>query len=205
MSLTRLLELSSLWGTSREDDWLDDSLIPYYWGFSQDGARLQALDSVLEEVDGPGPKTEIDLFLLGKEFLIAVEAKHTSTFGRCARYSSQRCPEVHRAQTNEPICRYWEPGAGHFTECLSLGSRPDPEALTVPCHTHYQLARTLLIGRALARRMERQFTLWSFLPEKRWRSVEATWIDFSERVLDDQLWRRMRVLSWEQIQTLPTV
>jgi hypothetical protein len=56
----------------------------------------------------------------------------------------------------------------------------------------------------LAQRLGLDFALWVFLPQKRWRMIEATWKDFTDRVVDDHAWRWMRVISWEQIQSLPT-
>jgi hypothetical protein len=164
LSLAALLALSSLWGTAPPGEVRDDQLHPFYWGHGLDGSRLQGLDDALKEVDGPGPKTEIDLILLGKKVLISVEAKHTSLFGRCSRYAAMRCPEI---------------------------------------HVHYQLARTVMVGHHLAKRLNREFALWIFLPQARWRSIEKTWLDFADRVLDDHIWRSMRVISWEQVQSLP--
>lgn len=204
LSLHSLLRLKHFWGSSSPDDVKDDQLIPYYWGYRQNGSRLHALDDVLNELDGSGPKTEIDLFLLGQRNIILVEAKHTSVFGRCMRYSSRRCPEIHPAQADESVCRYWEPGPANFADALAFGSRPDYDAEEIPCYTHYQLARTFVIGKTLAEQLSRQFALWVFLPQKHWRVVEKTWMDFVDRVVDDHLWRWMRVISWEQIQTLPS-
>jgi hypothetical protein len=118
LSLRSLLSLKTLWGTPDPGDYKDDELIPYYWGYAQDGSRLRDLDSVLDEVDGPGPKTEIDLFLLGQHRLIAIEAKHNSVFGRCSRYAAHRCPEIHASDEEGTVCRYWEPGPGQFVAWL---------------------------------------------------------------------------------------
>jgi hypothetical protein len=178
-----------------------DSLTPYFWGFSVTGERFPGLDEVLDQVDGPGPRTEVDLFFLGQKYLILVEAKHTSSFGRCMRYGSGRCPEVHRE--GQTVCQYWEAGPGYFADQLHIGSRPAEGVLNPPCNLHYQLARTYMIGRALAERLERTFLLWSFLPKKKWRSLEKTWLDFSDRVVEEHAWRHMRVIAWEQIETLP--
>jgi hypothetical protein len=43
------------------------------------------------------------------------------------------------------------------------------------------------------------FHLWMIVPRARWTSIQPAWLDFTERVLDDALWRRMRVLAWEDI------
>jgi hypothetical protein len=204
LSLGSLLALKTLWGTPEPGDYKDDELIPYYWGYAQGGSRLSGLDGVLDAVDGPGPKTEIDLFLLGKQRLIAVEAKHNSVFGHCSRYAAHRCPEIHKSEGTTSTCHYWEPGPGQFEGAFAFGSRPTNEDVGVPCHRHYQLARTYLVGRNIAERLGLDFALWVFLPQKRWRAIEATWKDFTDRVIDDHAWRWMRVISWEQIQTLPT-
>jgi hypothetical protein len=204
LSLNALLELHALWGTPSLVPAGDDQLIPYYWGYRLDGSSLEKLEDVLMAIDGPGPKTEIDLILLGDHYLFAVEGKHTSGFGRCARYQSHRCPEVHGAESDEMVCRYWEPGVTRFSDVLELGDRPTPESDKVPCNIHYQLARTYLIGRVLAEQLDRDFALWVFLPKIRWRALEPGWLDFIERVRDDHAWSWMRVLAWEQIQSLPT-
>ncbi len=203
LSLAALLALSSLWGTAPPGEVRDDQLHPFYWGHGLDGSRLQGLDDALKEVDGPGPKTEIDLILLGKKVLISVEAKHTSLFGRCSRYGAMRCPEIHVHDSSEPSCRYWEPGSGRFSDLLAFGRRPEAASLEAPCNVHYQLARTVMVGHHLAKRLNREFALWIFLPQARWRSIEKTWLDFADRVLDDHIWRSMRVISWEQVQSLP--
>jgi hypothetical protein len=203
LSLKALLELDALWGTPNLPFDVDDQLIPYYWGYRLDGSSLEKLEDVLMAVDGPGPKTEIDLMLLGYRYLFAVEGKHTSGFGRCARYQSHRCPEIHRTESDKQICRYWEPGVTRFSTLLELGDRPTPGSEQVPCNTHYQLARTYLIGHELAEQLNRDFALWVFLPRKRWRALEPSWLDFVERVKDDRAWGWMRAIAWEQIQSLP--
>jgi hypothetical protein len=203
VSLAALLALSSLWGTATPGEVRDDQLLPFFWGYGLNGSRLKGLDAVLREVDGPGPKTEIDLILLGEKVLITVEAKHTSLFGRCSRYGAMRCPEIHENDSAESSCRYWDTGSGRFADLLGFGSRPEPTSLEVPCNVHYQLARTVMVGYHLAQRLDREFALWIFLPQARWRSVEKTWLDFSERLLDDHIWRSLRVISWEQLQSLP--
>ncbi len=201
--MAALLDGPPLWGSSYPEELRGEQLIPYFWGYRHDGVRLEALDEVLEAVDGPGPKTEIDLFLRGSGILIAVEAKHTSSFGRCSRYASGRCPEVHLPLDGDEACRYWEPGPSHFSDLLAFGSRPDPESLDVPCNIHYQLARTLLIGQTLARQLGLAFGLWVIVAQTGWRGLEKTWLAFTECVRDDRQWRMMRVVSWEQIRKLP--
>lgn len=204
LPLVELLGRVPLWGTPYPEELKEERPLPYYWGFGQDGSRLAELDDVLIHVDGPGPKTEIDLLLRGQRLLIAVEAKRNGDFGRCARYVGGRCPEVHGSgEGGDAVCRYWEPGAAQFVAQLIMGARPGPETLNPACNLHYQLARTLLIGKSLAVRLGLQFALWVFLPRKRWRALEKTWLDFTERVRDDQLWRMMRVLSWEQVEQIP--
>jgi len=203
LSLRSLLTLKTMWGTPNPGNLKDDEMIPYYWGYAQDGSRLAELDDVLDEVDGSGPKTEIDLFLLGQQLLIAIEVKHNSVFGRCSRYTAHRCPEIHASEAEASICRYWEPGPGQFVRALAFGTRPQNGDVDVICNAHYQLARTFVVGQTLAWKLRRDFALWIFLPQKRWRAIEKSWLDFADRVVDDRMWRWMRAISWEQIQTLP--
>ena len=55
------------------------------------------------------------------------------------------------------------------------------------------------MGRALSGMLERELHLWMLIPGKRWSSFERRWLDFCERIQDDELWRRMRVLAWEDV------
>jgi hypothetical protein len=132
-----------------------------------------------------------------------VEAKHVGGLGRCARFMKHRCPEIH-LQTDELAagCRYWEETPSLFGSHLDFGPRPVPGEQTPPCHHHYQLARTLLVGYSLSTRLNLQFHLWLIVPRERWRSFERGWLDFSERVRDDGLWRRLRVMAWENVREL---
>jgi hypothetical protein len=198
-----LAALQPEWGTTlrlmREPD---DDLNPYFWGYHISGDRLEGLDRILAEVDGPGPKTEIDLFLRGSSKLVVVEAKNTSGLGRCSRYQAGRCPEIHAPEEGayDP-CRYWEVGAGQMSVELELGSRPIPGSPSPACHRHYQLARTLLVGSALARDLGLELHMWLLLPRRSWRAFKPTWLDFARRVRDEALWRRLRVLAWEELQS----
>ena len=205
LSLQALLALQPSWGTADLGVDRDEALIPYYWGYRLDGMRLDGLDGVLTDIDGRGPKTEVDLFLLGERTLISIESKRSSTFGRCARYMARRCPEIHNTNQDQDVsCRYWEPGPARFSELLKMGPRPTPESDTVPCNVHYQLARTNLVGGILASRLGRHHAMWILMPRKRWHALESTWLDFVERVGDDRAWRWMRAIAWEQIRNLPT-
>jgi len=200
LSLRSLLELSPLWGSRLGLE--DEGLRPYYWGYAVGGGRLDGLDSVLEAVDGSGPQTEVDLFLLGEGQLILVEAKRSGSLGRCGRYLSARCPEIHLP--DHAGCRYWEVPAAIFSDGLDLGSRPVPGAESPPCNRHYQLARTLKVGTALAAKLNRQLHVWLWVPRTRWPALEPDWLDFADRVADAPIWRHMRVLDWEAIRNLPT-
>jgi len=200
LSLRSLLELSPLWGSHLGLG--DEGLRPYYWGFDVSGERLDGLDFVLEAVDGSGQQTEVDLFLLGERQLVLVEAKRSGGLGRCGRYLTARCPEIHLQ--GQPGCRYWEIRAALFSEALAFGSRPAPGADSPPCNQHYQLARTLKVGRALAAELNRQLHLWLWVPRARWRALEADWLDFADRVTEAAIWRHLRVLDWEAIRKLPT-
>jgi hypothetical protein len=199
ITLSRLIGIHPLWGTP-ELEFSEDELIPYFWGFSVMGEKLTTLEEVLSRIDGRGPFTEVDLFLLGKNNLIAVEVKHLSSLGRCSRYGHQRCPEIHLEEREEDsLCRYWEPGEQEFGTLLDFGERPvfdDPAPL---CNQHYQLARTMLVGTALAKEAQREFSVWMFVSRSRWRSIEKSWVDFAERVRNDEVWRRMRVIAWEDL------
>lgn len=193
-----------MWGTSGLPETIDDKLIPYFWGYSIDGDRLHHLDEVLDEIDGPGLKTEVDLFLLGERNLVLVEAKHIGGLGRCKRYAHHNCPEIHSAvEEMVDVCRYWEDDAASFRVHLEFGPRPEHGEESPPCHRHYQLARTLLVGISLAMRLNLQFHLWLIIPRERWRSFERDWLDFSDRVRDHELWRRLRVIAWEGVRELP--
>lgn len=197
LSLAEISNQRPLWGTAAV---YEDALIPYYWGWDQDGKRLPELDEALNSVDGAEQPTEVDLFLLGERELVLVEAKRMSGLGSCSRFGASRCPEIHL----EGSCRYWEPGQARFVTELEFGPRPGPESDPPTCNRHYQLARTLLVGLVLAARLERRLHLWLVAPRSRWRALEPTWIDFVDRVRDAELWRRMRVYAWESISRLDT-
>jgi hypothetical protein len=199
LAMEELLSLRPLWG-SRVDP-VSDGLVPYYWGFSQMGARLPQLDHVLEIVDGPGPKTEVDLFLFGERELVLVEAKHMAGLGRCGRYGSKKCPEIH-TQPSAAGCRYWTSDESLFSNMLDFGIKPEPKHPAPICDRHYQLGRTALVGSELAKDLDRRLHLWLILPRSRWGALRRDWIDFSERIGDDSLWRRLRVLAWEDVISL---
>ena len=198
LSLADLLGLKPLWGSKLT--LADDALEPYYWGYNSSGDRLHGLDQALDRIDGSGPQTEVDLFMLGNRELVLVEAKHMSGLGRCSRFMSGRCPEIQ--DVGRDPCRYWHVETASFSESLRLGKSPTPHSDAPPCNRHYQLARTLLIGQVLAGLLQRRLHLWLLTPRVRWLNLERDWIDFTERVVDHDLWRRMRVIAWEQIQTL---
>jgi hypothetical protein len=200
LSLSLLLGLRPLWGTLALGV-PDDALVPYFWGTSIAGKRLEGLGEALTDVDGPRHATEVDLFLVGRENLVLAEAKHLSRLGRCRRYAQGRCPEVHSGVSTAP-CRYWESGEGRFDRLLDFGPRPSPEAGGPVCDRHYQLARTLLLGEALTRRLGRTLSLWLITPRRRWVALQPSWEDFAERVRDEALWRRLRVLAWEDLAAL---
>jgi len=200
LSLLSLLELRPLWGSHLE--LRDEALRPYYWGYELGGERLTGLDAVLESVDGSGQQTEVDLFLLGEHDLVLVEAKRNGGLGRCGRYLSARCPEIHLPGTAG--CRYWEIPTALFSDSLAFGSRPIPGSDSPLCNLHYQLARTLKVGEGLASRLNRQLHLWLWVPAARWAALERAWLDFTDRVTEAQLWRHLRVLEWEAIRRLPT-
>ena len=202
ISFKQLTQIRPLWGVVAPSDF-DDALRPYYWGFDVQGELLSGLDDVLERIDGEGSRTEVDLFLLGQHTLIVVEAKHLSALGRCSRYSHKRCPEMHLDSSDlETTCRYWSLPQAAFSVELDFNKRPESGQESPPCDRHYQLARTLLVGRALSGTLERELHLWMLIPGKRWSSFEKRWLDFTERIRDDELWRRVRVLAWEDVDRL---
>ncbi len=200
IELQELLALRPLWGTAGLDE-DPDQLTPYYWGFDREGRRLGALGRVLKRVDGAGPRTEIDLLLVGSENLIVVEAKRGSRLGRCARYDQGVCPCHHRAVDERPSCRYWEEPVARFDRSLRLPV-PDSVEGAPPCHRHYQLARTLIVGEALAGELGRRLHLWLLTPRGHWRRLQADWLDFTERIREADVWRRLRVLAWEDVAKL---
>lgn len=203
IQLKSLFELRPLWGTPTIEVSKEERAEAYFWGYNIGGERLPHLEEILAVVDGEGPKTEVDLFLLSRTNIIVIEVKHTSGLGRCSRYAHTRCPEIHAdlAGIAEP-CRYWEEGPALFSSQLRLGSRPTPGSSSPPCNRHYQLARTLMVGKTLAERLNRQLHLWLVLPLNQWRGQQSTWLDFVDRARSDDLWRRMRVLSWESVRSL---
>lgn len=203
LELVSLLKQEPLWGSRL--DLGTDVLEPYFWGFNVEGERLSQLDPVLEKVDGPGQKTEVDLFMLGSSSLIAVEAKNRSGLGRCARYSHHRCPEIHPdSLEGEVICAYWEDGAARFSSFLDFGERPEPEDNQPPCARYYQLARTLLVVVNLAAELNLRPFLWLLIPKSRWPGFQREWVDFAGRILDSELWRSARVLNWESVRQIPS-
>jgi Holliday junction resolvase-like predicted endonuclease len=199
LALRPLLATPRLWGTAMPEA-PDDRLEPYFWGCHPGGERLEGLDLALAAVDGVGPQTEIDLILRGAGHLVVVEAKNLSTLGRCGRYQRRACPEVHRsAERWLEGCRYWEVEAARFEAHLDFGRRPGPGTPRPPCAAHYQLARTLLVGLALSAPLGLQLHLWLLLPQARWPALERTWLNFAGRVRDPDLWRRLRVLAWDDV------
>lgn len=204
VDMADLLALPQLWGSALDP--VQDALEPYYWGFNLAGQRLSQLDGALVELDGePGPMTEVDLFLLGSSELVLVEAKANGGLGRCGRYAAGRCPEIHRELEAQPVegCRYWELDRARFDRWLDFGARPTPGSDAPACDRHYQLARTLVLGLNLAERLERRLHLWLLVPRRRWRQLQPTWLDFADRARSPEVWRRMRVISWEALSELP--
>jgi hypothetical protein len=83
---------------------------------------------------------------------------------------------------------------------LDFGARPALGAEeSPPCARHYQLARTLLIVEYLARAENLEPHLCLLIPRRRWPALRALWLDFTERVRDEDLWRRLRVVAWEDL------
>lgn len=202
LEMQALQDLKPLWGTRRRGE--EERLEPYFWGTNTAGERLQGLDEVLAELDGPGQKTEVDLFLVGDRSLVAVEAKNRSTPGRCSRFLHNRCPEIHPDNSEDDFCRYWEHRSSLFVEHLEFGSRPVPGDDKPPCARWYQLARTLLAVVTLAGRLDLNPQIWMVVSRKHWPSIERDWLAFTELIRADRIWRTARVLSWRAVQQLPS-
>ena len=199
LSLRAWLSLPRLWGSSAEGS-DDDQLMPCFWGLTVDGQPLGGLAESASDVAGREDRLEIDLFLVGRRHLVAVEAKIDGAPGRCGRYDSGRCPEVHGP---DAACRYWEDGPASFEAALDFGIRPvrDQEE-PPPCAIHYQMARTLLGVENLARRKDLVPHLTLLMPQRRWPALRGGWQDFAERVRDEEQWRRLRVMAWEDLEGL---
>lgn len=202
LSLGRLMAIRPLAG-SVSSPAEDEALEPYFWGFAISGQRLPQLDEALEAVDGPGQQTEVDVILAGQRRLVLIEAKNLGGLGRCARYASGRCPEVHGpSPAIEQGCRYWGCGEAAFNAQLDFGERPSAESDPPPCFRHYQLARTFMLGTALGARLGLEPHLWLLVPRSRWRRLRPAWDDFAERVRQEARWRTLRVLAWEDVRAL---
>jgi len=200
LQLTDLLALRPLWGASFA---AADALEPYFWGFNLEGQPLNGLAESVRVLGGRAQKTEVDLFLVGADHIVLVEAKHLSALGRCGRYARGSCPEIHREENDRPdTCRYWEVSEARFDASLEFGPRPAPGDEHPPCSIHYQLGRTLLLALNLGRRLGLTPHLWLITPASRWRQYEPAWLDFADRVRDPEMWRRLRVLAWESVRAL---
>jgi hypothetical protein len=198
LPLSAWSRLRPLWG-SMTSPATDDSLVPYFWGRRVDGAPLSGAAEAAEAVAGREDRLEVDLFLVGERTLIAVEAKVAAEPGRCGRYEAGRCPEVHGG---DAPCRYWQGGV-LFSEALDFGLRPAPETeVRPPCAEHYQLARTLLMACELGRRLGLEPYVCLIVPRRGWPAQQRVWLDFAERVRDEEQWRRLRVLAWEDLEGL---
>jgi hypothetical protein len=65
-----------------------------------------------------------------------------------------------------------------------------------------ELARTLLLGGWLAQQKANTLHVWAIVPRSRWPALQKTWLDFVRRIRDETLWRRCRVLAWEDVRAL---
>lgn len=200
LSYKQFMELKPLWGTPALDA-EEDELTPYFWGFDLAGHPHPEISHSVLKVDGQGLGTEIDVVLVGEQNLIGIEAKRIGGFGRCSRYHSGRCPEIHRSREGGP-CRYWEVEASRFEAILEVGGRPSPDSIRPACERHYQLCRTLLVLIHTAESLNLKPSIWTLLPERGWRAARRQWLDFMGRVRDEEIWRRSRALSWESVRSL---
>lgn len=188
-----------LWGTPAVDPG-DDRLTPYFWGLDVEGRPMDGLAAAIGAIAGRDDRLEVDLILRGQRGIVVVEAKADAEPGRCGRYLGGRCPEVH--QVGE-ACRYWEPGAAGFWPRLDFGPRPAADlADAPPCSHHYQLGRTLLLAEHLGGALGLVPYLCLLIPRRRWPSIRSTWLDFAERVREEDAWRRLRVMAWEDLRVL---
>jgi hypothetical protein len=159
------------------------------------------LAEAAEAIAGREDRLEVDLILRGEKVLVAIEAKTDADLGRCGRYQAGRCPEIHGG---EVPCRYWEGGVT-FTESLDFGALPERGAEeTPPCAWHYQLARTLLMAQRLSQTSGLIPHICLLVPRRRWPALRGSWEDFAERVRDEDQWRRLRVVAWEDLRLLPS-
>jgi len=187
-----------LWGSPIPSE-SDDRLIPYFWGLRVDATPLEGMAEAAHAIAGREDRLEVDLYLKGDRVLVAIEAKTDGAAAGCGRYEAGRCPEIHGGQAP---CRYWE-GQETFHRSLDFGGRPEMGAEeSPPCARHYQLARTLLIVEHLGRASGLEPHLCLLIPRRRWPSLRAAWEDFAERVRDDGQWKRLRVVAWEDLQSL---
>lgn len=195
LSLSSWLAIRPLWGSAISAT-TEDRLEPYFWGRRIDGASLPGRSAAAQAIAGREDRLEVDLLLLGERTLIAVEAKVEAEPGRCGRFEGGQCPEVHGG--DEP-CRYWETGV-RFTDHLEFGERPTPVSIERPvCARHYQLARTLLMAQHLGRENDLEPHVCLLVPRRGWPALRSEWQDFAERVRDEDLWRRLRVIAWEDL------
>lgn len=205
LSLKQWMAIPPLAGTPSLQE--EDAMTPFFWGYSIDGERLQALEEASRAVDGDEARTEVDLILLGRRNVVVVEAKNLASLGRCARYQHGRCPEIHSppgvADGAAAVCRYWEGGTSKFTDQLEFGNRPTPDETAPLCNRHYQLGRVLLVGAAIAGILDMQLHLWLVTSRKGWPALKRDWEDLTGRIRDDGLWQRSRALAWEEIATIP--
>jgi hypothetical protein len=170
----------------------------FFWGHSAQGEVPDELARALEQVDGRPGQTEIDLLLRTPGHWVAIEAKRGAAPGRCGRYLRQACPEIHRSEA-ESTCRYWDPGPQAFPQRLAFGVRPVAGGPQPACARHYQLARTLMVVEHLGHLTGRNAHLWLTVPRARWMGMQLEWQDFADRVLDEGMWRRLRVIAWEDL------
>jgi hypothetical protein len=129
LQLSSLLALRPLWGGSLS---ADDSLKPYFWGYSLEGEPLRGLFEAIAAL-GQEQKTEADLFLVGSRTLILVEVKNLSNLGRCGRYARGVCPEIHVEDVPQgATCRYWDVPEARFDRAVDFGPRPTAETERPP-------------------------------------------------------------------------
>jgi hypothetical protein len=58
----------------------------------------------------------------------------------------------------------------------------------------------------LAANTGRTLHLWLLAPRRIWaRQLQGDWIDFADRVRKADVWRRMRVIAWEDVSQLPSI
>ncbi len=201
LRLEQLLSITPLWG-SAPDAGNADRLEPYFWGVHPSGRELEGLSEALDEVDGPGPRTEIDLLLRGTSNLVVIEARTSARSAGAGGISARCAPRsISRRSTGSTAA-----GTGR---CLRPGSivcsisGPDQVPVRRPRRARGTISwhAPSWWGMRWRGRTQLRLHVWVLVPRNRWPALERTWLDFVEGVRDPDLWRRLRVVAWDQVRS----